>query len=365
MPILRETRHALLAVVTIAFVAGCRSQSAANVTEDTYAVVNGHQITRVDVDKAFQRAQPSSQALSDEETLAAKLGVLDNLILQDLLLAKAKELRLDVSDKDVDQAYEGFRRQMTQETIDQELKRRNLTTADVREGLRNELLAQKVMQHEVADKVQVGDAAVAAFFNANRAQFNLAEDSYRLAQIVVTPVRDPQPANRAGDDATTPEEAQRKAAALMRLLQQGQPFGEVARDHSEDPQTAPRGGDLGLVPVSALQRVPPQLRDAITKTAPGAVTAVNIGGIYTIVLVIGMEKAGQRDLSTPQVRDNIVTSLRSRKEQLLRTAYVTALRSDANVVNYFARRVVEKESAPSPSKPPAPAPANPPAASKP
>ena len=38
------------------------------------------------------------------------------------------------------------------------------------------------------------------------------------------------------------------------------------------------------------------------------------------------------------------TNLRARKEQLLRAAYVTALRTDAEVVNYFARRLVQSQS---------------------
>ena len=135
-----------------------------------------------------------------------------------------------------------------------------------------------------------------------------------------------------------------KAAGLMRRLQQGAPFDELARDHSEDPQTAPRGGDLGLVPVSALKRIAPALREAVMKSAPGAVTAVNVNGMHTLVRVMGMEKAGQRDLSMPQVREGIVANLRGRKEQLLRVAYLTALRTDAEVVNYFARRLVESQS---------------------
>lgn len=333
--------------LTIALLGACRSQPptpAVTVTEDTYAVVNGRQIMRADVDKAFQRAQPSSQVLSEEETLAAKLSVLDDLIVEDLLLAKGQELKLTVPEKEVDEAYEGFKRNGTQEALDEELKRRNLTVADVREGLRRELLARKVMQQEIVDKVEVTDAAVTDFFNANRAQFNLPEDAYRVAQIVVTPVRDPQPANRAGDDATTPQEAQTKANGLMRRLQQGAAFEELARDHSEDAKTAPAGGDLGLVPVSALKRIAPALREAVMKSAPGAVTPVNINGTYTLVFVMGLEKAGQRDLSMPQVRESIVTNLRARKEQLLRAAYVTALRTDAEVVNYFARRLVQSQS---------------------
>jgi peptidyl-prolyl cis-trans isomerase SurA len=343
----RHVRRTLLVLVTLAFVSACGSKPATPavaVTDDTYAVVNGRQITKADVDKAFQRTQPSNQVLSEEETLAGKLNVLDQLIVEDLLQAKARDLKIEVPDKDVDEAYEGFRKNLTQDAIDAELKRRSLTVADVREGLRRELLSRKVLQHEVVDKVQITEAAVTDFFNANRAQFNLAENSYRLAQIVVTPVRDQQPA-RAGDDATTPQEAQIKAAGLMRRLREGTPFEALARDHSEEPQTAARGGDLGLVPVSALNKAAPALRDAVLKATPGSVTAVNVGGVHTLVLVVGLETAGQRDLSTPQVRDNIVANLRNRKEQLLRTAYLTQLRSDATVVNYFARRIVQKESA--------------------
>ena len=88
------------------------------------------------------------------------------------------------------------------------------------------------------------------------------------------------------------------------------------------------------------------------KSASGAVTAVNVNGTHTLVLVMGLEKAGQRDLSMPQVRESIVTNLRARKEQLLRAAYVTALRTDAEVVNYFARRLVESQRKASDNSPP-------------
>ena len=336
---------ALFTVVTAALLgSACRSAPsvpAVTVTADTYAVVNGRQITRDDVDRAFRRAQPSSQVLSDEELLAAKLNVLDGLILEDLLLAKGRELKVEVPDKEVDVAVDATKRNLSEETIQEELKRRQLTAADVREGLRRELVARKVIEHEVGSKVTVTDKEVTDFFNANRSQFNLAEDAYRVAQIVVTPVRDPRPANRAGDDATTPQEALRKVGGLMERLKAGVPFADLARDHSEDPQSAPRGGDLGLLPVSGLKTIAAPLRDAVLKSAPGAVTVVTVGGNHTIVLVLGFEKAGQRDLSTPMVKENITASLRGRREQLLRAAYLTTLRTDADVVNYFARRVVE------------------------
>ena len=137
----------------------------------------------------------------------------------------------------------------------------------MREGLRRELLTQKVIEQEVGSKVAVTDQEVSDFFNANRAQFNVPEEGYHLAQIVVTPVRDPQLANRTGDDAATPQAAEAKVQMLMERLKAGASFRDLAVGYSEDPESAPRGGDLGLVPVSRLKQAPPQLRDAVPATA--------------------------------------------------------------------------------------------------
>ena len=234
---------------------------------------------------------------------------------------------------------------MADEAFQQELTRRSLTPADMREGLRRELLTQKVIAQEVGSKVAVTDQEVTAAFNANRAQFNMAEESYHLAQIVVTPVRDAQVANSTGDDAKTPQEATAKVQMLMERLKGGASFQELAASFSEDPESAARGGDLGFVPVSRLKQAPPALRDAVLNRAPGSVNVASAGGAYTLVLIAAHEQAGQRDLSTPGVRERITETLRARKEQLLRAAYLTTVRNDAVVVNYLARRLIESKGA--------------------
>jgi peptidyl-prolyl cis-trans isomerase SurA len=321
------------------------------VTADTWAVVDGRQITRQDVDKAYQRRRDTSQTLSEEETLTAKLSLLDDLILQDIMLATARTSNLDVAQSELDTAYADAKKNMSEEGFQQELGRRGLTPADMREGLRRELLAQKVMKQQVEAKVVVNELDVTNAFNANRAQFNVPEESYHLAQIVVTPVRDQQVANASGDDATTPQQAAAKVQMLTERLKAGASFGELAMSYSEDPQSAPRGGDLGLVPVSRLKQAPPALRDAVINKPPGSVNLVSLGGAHTLVLVVSHEPAGQRDLSSPEVRARLTETLRARKEQLLRAAYLTALRGDAKVENYFARRLVESKGA-APSLPP-------------
>jgi len=329
-----------------AAMAACRatpSTRAAADSADTWAVVNGRAITRDDVEKAYRRTHDASQTLSEEEALTAKLNLLNDLIVQDILLAKASALKIEVPQSDVDAAYANASKNLPPEAYQQELARRNLTADDVRNNTRRQLLTQKVLEKEVDSKIAVTDREVADFFNANRAQFNLAEEAYHIAQIVVTPVRDPQSANGTGDDATTPQAAAAKARMLMERLKAGASFADLAAGYSEDAESAPRGGDLGLVPVSRLRQAPPPLRDAVLGKEPGAVSLVTMGGTHTVVLVVAHELAGQRDPSMPQVRQRITDTIRGRKEQLLRSAYLTAIRSDAVIVNYLARRLVDSQ----------------------
>jgi hypothetical protein len=95
--------------------------------------------------------------------------------------------------------------------------------------------------------------------------------------------------------------------------------------------------------VSRIKQAPPVMRDAVIGKQPGNVNVVGTGGAYTIVLVVAHEQAGQRDLSTPGVKERITEALRGRKEQLMRAAYLTAIRNDAEVTNYLAQRIVDAQ----------------------
>lgn len=329
------------------------------ITADTWAVVDGQTITKADVDKAYARMRDAdAPPLSDEESLVAKLSLLNDLIIQEILLGKAKADNLQIPQADLDTAFADAKKNIPDDVFQQELTKRNMTVAEMQDGLRRELLTQKVIAQEVGAKVSVADQEITDFFNANRAQFNIPEESYHLAQIAVTPVADPQLANQTGDDATTPEAAAAKAQMLMERLKEGASFQDLAVGYSEDPESAPRGGDLGLIPMSRLMQAPPALRNAVLKKEPGTVTVANVNGAYTIVLVAAHEMPGQRDLSSPGVRDQISGALHSRKEQLLRAAYLTTIRNDAQVNNLMARRIVEssKQAAAAPVAAPAAAP---------
>lgn len=351
-PLAGSAALALAALLVVA--AGCGSRTPAPSSPDVWATVDGRELRKEDVERVYRRVAQTSPAPSEEEALTAKLSVLNELIVQDILVARATDLKVAVTDAELDAAFADRKKNMPEDTFQKELAARGLTSDDMKAALRRELIADKVVEREVTSKIAVTDQEITDYYNANRAQFNLAEPAYRIAQIVITPVKEAQITNRMQDDATSAEAAARKAQMLMERLRGGAPFSEVARDYSEEAESAPNGGDLGFVPLSALKQAPGPLRDAALKSQPGTVSQVSAGGAHTLVLLIAKEEAGQRDLNTPGVKDGISASIRNRREQLLRTAYLTAARSDAAVVNYLARRIVDAQGKPPSLTPPAP-----------
>ena len=220
---------ALTVLALVGVTAGCGKPKAVSVSADTWATVDGRSIMRDDVDKAFRRTQVGA-VLSPEETLTLKLSLLNEMILQDILIAKAQALKIVLTDSELDAAYAEAKKNVTDAAFEAEMKKRNLSTADMRDGVRRELLAKKLLDQEVVAKVAVTDQEINEFFNANRAQFTVAEESYRLAQIVITPERAAQQTNRTGNDATTPEEAAFKVRMIMERLKGGASFAEVAME---------------------------------------------------------------------------------------------------------------------------------------
>jgi len=334
-----------VALTCVTLLAGCRSTTTTPgavpppSSPNTWAVVNGKDITKDDVERAFRR-EAAAQQRSPEEEAGGKLTVLNDIIVQELLLAKAAELKIELPATELDNAYNEAKKNMTEEQFTKELASRNLSAADMRESLRRDMLANRVIEREVSQKIVITDQDITQFFEANRAGFSRAEDAYHIAQIVVSPVKAAQQVNRSGNDAGSAAEAQAKAAMLMERLKAGAPFAELAADFSEDPETSQRGGDLGFVPISALQKVPAPLRDAVINSQPGSVRVVSMQGGHTIVLLVAKDTAGQKDPSMPAVKDMITRTLRDRREQLLRAAYVNSLRNKATVYNYYADSLV-------------------------
>jgi peptidyl-prolyl cis-trans isomerase SurA len=332
-----------LTALLLCLPAGCKQDRAPS--PDVWAVVNGKEIKRDEVEKYYRtRVNNEGPQPTQEEALSLKLNVLDELINNEIMLERAKKLNLEASDGEVEDKFTEVKSPYTEEEFQKRLKTGGLSTDDLKHDLRQQLSIQKLMNREVVAKISITDQDIGAFYNANQAQFNIAETRYHLAQILVTPRKDEQIRNRKNDDATNEAEAQRKVKMLMDRLNSGADFSALAMDYSEDASTAANGGDLGYVSESGLNppRVDPVLKKAVMALKAGQVSepVVSRDGIH-ILKLITRETAGQRGLSDPQVQQSIRDTLRNQKEQLLRIAYLTTARDEARIINYLAQQVVE------------------------
>jgi peptidyl-prolyl cis-trans isomerase SurA len=335
---------ALLCVAMLSFGGmGCKRQS--QPSPDVWAMVNGKEIKRDEVEKFYRtRVNPEGQEPSQEEALLLKLNVLDELINNEILLERAKKLNLEASDGEVEDKFTEMKSPYTEEEFQRQLKDRGLSVDDLKHNLRSQLSIQKLLNREVMAKISITDQDITDFYNANKAEFNIVEPRYRIAQIVVTPRKEPQIRNRKNDDATNEAEAQRKVKMLMDRLNNGADFAQLAMDYSEDGTSAATGGDLGYVPESGLNppQVDPVLKKVVLALKPGQISQpVLAGGGYRILKLITRESPGQRNLTDPQVQQAIRDTLRNRKDQLLRQAYLANARDEARVTNYLAGQVIE------------------------
>jgi peptidyl-prolyl cis-trans isomerase SurA len=334
-----------VAAIALAMGTGCKQKS--QPSPDVWAVVNGQEIKRDDVDKYYRtRVNPEGQEPSQEESLSLKLNVLDELINNEILLERAKKLNLEASDGEVEDKFTEMKSPYTEDEFQRQLKDRGVSVDDLKRDLRRQLSITKLLNREVVAKISITDQDVTDTYNANKGQFNVVEPRYRISEIVVTPRKEPQIRNLKNDDATNEVEAERKVKMLEDKLNSGADFAQLAMDYSEDMNSSAMGGDLGYVPESALNQSDATLKRIVMGMKPGQVSPPlpiqsKEGPRIVILKLISRESPGQRNINDPQVQQTIRDTLRNHKEQLLRAAYLTIARDDARVTNYLAQQVIE------------------------
>ena len=347
-PIRARTLAALVVAIALSLaLAGCSRGQAGS---DVMAKVNSHKILRSEVEKYYvNQAAQSPQQPGEEQATSLKLGILKELIDNEILMQRAEKLGLLATNDEVDQKLNEIKAPYTQEAFDQRLKERKITIDDFKRDLRRSITIDKVLNREITSKIAISDGDISGYYNAHKAEFNLIEPQYHLAHIFVSTQPNPQVRNLKNDKAQNEAEARKKIQMIVNRLDSGEDFATVAMNYSEDPESAGNGGDLGFTPQSALAKTDPATRDAVSKLKPGQYGNVitiahpethQVFG-FRIVRVIAKEPAGQRELNDPRVQQAVRDQLRDRREQLLKAAYYDVVRNQAKVENYFAEQILK------------------------
>src|SRR5437763_15332845 len=170
--------------------------SGAHVIDSVYVIVNDDVITKREVDvrvnEITQRAKAAHSALPDEDTLRHQ--VVEAMITERAQLQLAKEMGVRVDDTMVDRAIGRIaeNQKMSVQDYRNAVEKEGMPFGQFREQIRNEIMMQRLIEHEVDAKIQVTDAEVDTYLAAQKAA---AADrvEMNIAQILVGLPENPSP----------------------------------------------------------------------------------------------------------------------------------------------------------------------------
>jgi peptidyl-prolyl cis-trans isomerase SurA len=256
--------------------------SSAKVIDSVYVIVNDEVITRREVDNRVNEITTRLRAQGAQLPAAEDLRrqVVEAMITERAQLQLGKEYGVRVSDTELDRAIGRIAesQKMSVQDMRNQMEKEGMTFAQFREQIRNEIIMQKLTEHEVDSKIQVSDAEIDTYMAAEKAA---AADRVELdlAQILV----------RIPENASPEQIAARKARAdeVARQLRTGADFAKMAATYSDSPD-ALQGGAVGWRDPN---RLPQTFSSELVKLKPGQITPVmrtNVG--FHILKVINQRK---------------------------------------------------------------------------
>jgi peptidyl-prolyl cis-trans isomerase SurA len=335
---MKNTRLPLLLAVAYALLLPSLSP-ADTVVEEIIARVNNEIITRTEYarsrDQLKQELQQQDSATADRAFAEKQRDVLRDLIDQQLLLQKGKDLGIN-GDTELIKKLDEMRKQMnlgSMEELEKAAEAQGASYEDFKQNLRNQIITQRVIGQEVGSKLAMNKDDVRKFYDQHRAEMERPEQ-VRLAEIIIAPKTPAKPAVGVDGKPEPPSEAeteaaltaaQSKAQNLLDQIRQGAKFADLAIKYSDGP-SAKDGGDLG----SPFKRgtLSKELEDKVFALKTGEVTdVVRTKQGFVFLQVTEHQVAGIPTLK--EVEPRIQDALYMQKLQPALRAFLTTLREEA------------------------------------
>ena len=286
----RITAYLMLILLLIS--SSARS-STARTFDKIIAYVNDDVVTKRELDVLVnQRAMELQQvyrfsereALNEAERQRSEL--LDRLIRQMLLLEAALTLKVTVSDVEIEQYIQDFKKRYkieTDEEFKKQLNREGMTLVAFREQSERNLKAEKLVMGRIVPRLQVREREIQEFFEENRDQLPTKTDKVHLRHIFV---------------AFEPNQADRDAAsevvknALNEITTGSATFEEVARRYTSQENPSSQAGILIEATTEELKRFPKIFQDVLTNLEAGKFSAPVEGneGLYVFTIAMKTDK---------------------------------------------------------------------------
>ena len=291
----------------------------ARVVERVAAVVGDAVVLASEVEERVAPMLGDVNQIQDPDKRAARSAalrreVLDRLIDDELILQQAAELKLSITNEQVDASIEEIKKQNTlnDEQLREALRGQGMTMSAYRADLKRQLLRFRVLNIAVGSRVNISDDEVRAYYERHMKDGSNVQ--VRASHVFVA-----IPENA---DAQVVAEKQAQAQKILERAKAGEDFGKLAREASDDAATRADGGDLGYFG-----------KDMLPKPIEEIVFAMKVGevrgpiradrGFHVIKLV-------DRKVKDPkpfdEVKDDIRMQLRQKDMERQTKSYLAELR---------------------------------------
>lgn len=288
--------------------------------QDVVARVNGTPIYRKSVREVVQGILAVQDAQPDPATIDKLANdALDSLIALDLLYQESQVRGIQISDAAVDEEIGHSKSRFPDaHAFEAVMKAKGMTVADLQRDTRKTMAVNRLLESTVWKDVHVTPEQVKDFYDHNREEFNRPAE-VRASHILI---RVPEGASAADRKA-----ARQRATALLEQLKGGADFAKVARESSQDPASAAKGGDLGYFGKGEMDETFEKEVFALTPGKLSDVVETPYG--FHIIKVTDRRAAGQESLD--EVKDRISAALVKRERQQRQADFVAELRKKAKI----------------------------------
>ena len=307
------------------------------VVEEIIARVNNEIVTRTEYvrsrDQLKQEVQQQDPANADRTFADKQRDVLRDLIDQQLLLQKGKDLGI-TGDTELVKRLDEMRKEMkleTMEELEKAAEAQGASYEDFKQNLRNQIVTQRVIGQEVGSHLAMNKEDVKKFYELHRAEMERPEQ-VRLSEILIAPKTPAKPAGADGKPEPPSEAeteaalsaAQAKAQDVLDQIHKGAKFADLAKKYSDGP-SAKDGGDLSLFKRGTLSK---ELEDKVFALKAGDVTdVIRTKQGYVILQASEHQMAGVPTMK--EVEPRIQDALYMQKLQPALRTFLTTLREEA------------------------------------
>ncbi len=302
----------LFFIVCVALVTLAPSVSRAEVTDRIIAIVNDEIVTLREVERFVAVEKKSRYSSMNEYTRNLALREkLDTFIEGMLIAQQAKKLKVEVTDKDIQETVDNIKKQhlITETELKQQLKKDNIDYKEFIQGIKRSIIRTKVLSRTIMQEMDLDEKSLKAEYDAHIGDYVQVE--YRLQHIFVSSQR---------------KDAAERAQKALKALEQEKPFGEVASEFSDDVSNTP-GGDMGFVKKEDLI---PELREAVKLLIPGTYSNIVHTPFGYNILKLNETKKGQA-ASFESVKDSIKQKLFMLESEKRYKTYIAKLRSSSYI----------------------------------